>query len=148
MVTLGAVTVPMSGPMDEKRIFVADARRRWPLEEKLAMVAETRTRPVSRVARKHGVAPGLLFRWRKTLGDRAAASPPRAPETGFVPIALPAPLSAPESDTGHSRDTTIEIVLAGGQRLIVGKDVDAAALGRILDVLERRAVGRSPQSEG
>ena len=70
----------MSGPMDEKRIFVADTRRRWPLEEKLAMVAETRTKPVSRVARKHGVAPGLLFRWRKTLGDRAAASPPRVPE--------------------------------------------------------------------
>jgi hypothetical protein len=45
---------------------------------------------------------------------------------------------APESDTGHSRDTMIEIVLAGGQRLIVGKDVDAAALGRILDVLAQR----------
>ena len=139
------MTVPMSGPMDEKRIFVADTRRRWPLEEKLAMVAETRTRPVSRVAHKHGVAPGLLFRWRKTLGDRAAASPPRAPETGFVPIALPALLAAPAPapDTGRSRDTMIEIVLACGQRLIVGKAVDAAALGRIVDVLERRSVGGS-----
>jgi transposase len=131
----------MSGTMDEKRIFVADMRRRWPLEEKLAMVAETRTSPVARVARKHGVAPGLLFRWRKTLGNRAAPSQPQAPEAGFVRVALPASL-APPMAVGE-RDATIEIVLVGGRRVFVGKDVDVAALGRIVDVLERRPVGRS-----
>ena len=42
----------------------------------------------------------------------------------------------------------IEIVLACGHRLIVGKDVDVSALWRIVDVLERRPVSRSPQGEG
>ncbi|HEY0281851.1 MAG TPA: hypothetical protein VGC27_04415 [Rhizomicrobium sp.] len=37
----------------------------------------------------------------------------------------------------------MEIVLEGGRRIIVGKDVDAAALLRIVDVLERRPVSRS-----
>ena len=45
LVTLGAMTIPMSSTMDEKRIFVADTHRRWPLEDKLAMVAETRDDP-------------------------------------------------------------------------------------------------------
>jgi hypothetical protein len=33
---------------------------------------------------------------------------------------------------------TIEIDLGSGRRLTVGADVDAAALARVLDVLERR----------
>ena len=70
------------------------------------------------------------------MGDRVAASQTRAPEAGFVPVALPAMLAAPE--LGADRGTIIEIVLSGGRRVIVGKDVDAAALERILDVLERR----------
>ena len=129
------MAVAMSGTIDEKRIFVADTRRRFTLEEKLAMVAETRTSPVSRVARKHGVASGLLFRWRKTLGNHAVASQPRTPEAGFVRVALPAPLAREADERADSR---IEIFLAGGWRLIVGKNVDVAALGRIVDVLERR----------
>jgi hypothetical protein len=31
----------------------------------------------------------------------------------------------------------MEIVVSGGRRVIVGADVDAAALGRVLEVLER-----------
>jgi transposase-like protein len=48
--------------------------RRFSIEEKLAIVAETEASPVSRVARKHGVSSGLVFRWRKTLGHRARAA--------------------------------------------------------------------------
>ena len=46
-------------------------RRRWPLAEKLRIVEES-SRPgmsVSYVARKYGVAPNLLFRWRKLMSD-------------------------------------------------------------------------------
>ena len=32
----------------------------------------------------------------------------------------------------------MEIVLAGARRVIVGSDVDAAALARVIEVLERR----------
>ena len=137
LVALGAMTVPMSGQMT--KVFVADTRRRWSEEEKLAIVEESKTAPVARVAKKHGVATSLLFRWRKGLGIRVRGPAPQ-PSGGFVRLALPAPMEAVDGRCGHS---AIEIVLAGGRRVIVGKDVDAASLGRILDVLERRPVGRS-----
>ena len=115
----------MSGPSDEKRVFVADTRRRFSMEEKLAIVAETAANPVSRVARKHGVSSGLVFRWRKTLGHRGTrAQPIDTPENSFVPIRLPAPVAQQEGVDGCIRDGAIEIVLGCGWRVIVGKDVD------------------------
>ena len=46
-------------------------RRRWPLAEKLRIVVESLLpgMSVSFVARKHGVAPNLLFRWRKLMSE-------------------------------------------------------------------------------
>jgi len=129
----------MSGPSDERRVFVADARRRFTLEEKLAIVAETATSPVTRVARKHGVSSGLVFRWRKTLGNQDAAPPPRRTAgKSFIPIALPAPVAQPEVVEGCSRTGAIEIVLSCGRRVIVGKDVDVATLRRVIEALELR----------
>lgn len=125
----------MSGPSDEKRVFVADTRRRFSMEEKLAIVAETETSAVSRVARKHGVSSGLVFRWRKTLGNQGTRrQPTRTAATSFIPIALPAP-EAPR-DVGSERDSAMEVVLRGGRRIIVGKDFDIAALRRIITALE------------
>ena len=46
-------------------------RRRWPLAEKLRIVEES-SRPgmsVSYVARKHGIVPNQLFRWRKLMSE-------------------------------------------------------------------------------
>ncbi len=46
-------------------------RRRWTLEEKLKLVEEA-SQPgmsVSFVARRHGVAPNQLFRWRKLMSE-------------------------------------------------------------------------------
>jgi transposase len=60
-------------------------------------------------------------------------------EASFVPLALPAPSTPGEATSAPVRDEgRIEIVLGGGRRIIVGKDVDTAALRRIVDVLERR----------
>ncbi len=46
-------------------------RRRWSLAEKLRIVEESLLpgMSVSYVARKHGVAPNLLFRWRKLMSE-------------------------------------------------------------------------------
>ncbi|MDL2268338.1 IS3 family transposase [Desulfovibrio sp. OttesenSCG-928-G15] len=46
-------------------------RRRWSIAEKVRMVEETYLpgMSVSHVARTHGVAPNLLFRWRKLMVD-------------------------------------------------------------------------------
>ncbi len=46
-------------------------RRRWTVEEKLKLVEEA-SQPgmsVSFVARRHGVAPNQLFRWRKLMSE-------------------------------------------------------------------------------
>ena len=101
------------------------------------IVAETMTIPVTRVARKHGISSGLLFRWRKTLGKRTPAAR-AAEEHGFVPIALPPPAMREDPIDGRKREGAIEIVLSGGRRVFVGKDVDAAALKRVIEVVEPR----------
>jgi transposase len=53
-----------------------ERRRRWSLGEKLKAVEETCSSgmSVSYVARKYGISPSLLFRWRKlmTEGGREA----------------------------------------------------------------------------
>ena len=48
-----------------------ERRRRWSLVEKLKAVEESRLpgMSVSYVARKYGIAPSLLFRWRKLMAE-------------------------------------------------------------------------------
>ena len=48
-----------------------ERRRRWSLGEKLKAVEESRLpgMRVSYVARKYGIAPSLLFRWRKLMAE-------------------------------------------------------------------------------
>lgn len=57
-------------------VVQAVQRRRWTAEEKARMVQESELpgMNVSYVARRHGVAPNLLFRWRKLMveGGRSA----------------------------------------------------------------------------
>ena len=133
------MSVPMSGAGAEKPVFIADTRRRWSLEEKLAIVAETEMSPVNRVARKHGLAPGLLFRWRKLLGNsRKPLRRGRPPATGFIPIALPAPQTAVQECAARARDDAIEIVLSDNRRIILGRHFDCDALRRVIEALERR----------
>ena len=57
---------------DYQRIEVitgAARRRRWTTEEKLRIVDETLRmgESISIVARRHGVAPNLLYRWRRLM---------------------------------------------------------------------------------
>ena len=48
-----------------------ERRRRWSVEEKLAMVRESFEpgKTVSMVARQHGVNPNQVFQWRKPYQD-------------------------------------------------------------------------------
>ena len=61
---------------------------------------------------------------------------------GFVPaVIMPEPPTvSPKTVSSCAKpgDDRIEIVLVRGRRLIVGSGVDAAALARVLDVVERR----------
>ena len=81
----------MSNPA---HVVVAGTRRAWTREQKQAVLAEANNAAttVSAVARRHGIAPSLLFRWRREAVDaeRAAALPP---QPAFVPLCLPGPAS-------------------------------------------------------
>lgn len=64
--------MPMSETFSKVEIITGVARRRrYSTEQKLAIVAETMHpgQSVSYVARRHGVAPNLVFRWRRLMSD-------------------------------------------------------------------------------
>jgi transposase len=124
--------------MQRAEIITVERRRRWSLSEKQELVAETLTAgaSVSAVAQRHGMHPSQLFAWRKAARDG------RLVEDGsveFAPVVVAnllectalAPRDAPSSGR-------MEIVLDNGRRVIVDASVRAAALARVIKVLDRR----------
>jgi transposase len=141
------------GKFSRQYAVVAETRRCWSDAEKQAVVAEAERADVniSALARRHGIKPSLLFRWRRLSRDakRAPSTPTFIPVTLALPAAeVKAPPSNSEPDAGGGRspssagatqrhgDSRIEIELGNGRLVRVGADV--AALRRILDALERR----------
>jgi len=132
-----------------------ERRRRFSVEQKLAVLTEA-TAPgasMSEVARRHGLLPAQVYKWRR-LAELGVIGVPGASELpSFVAVeiaqevrSLPTPVSAEKPTAGagasrrrrHRKAGLIEIELAGGRRVRVDRDVDAAALERVLDVLARR----------
>jgi transposase len=113
------------------RLEVVDTgrRRRWTEEEKLRIVTESLSGPRlgSSTARRYGIARSLLATWRRRFCAQAAGA------SRFVPAVV-----MPERAAASSQFGRMEIVTANGRRIIVDAGVDAAALGRVLDVVERR----------
>ena len=126
----------MSGYSQEKSFaVVAETRRKWTASERKLIVAETEASSVSSVARKHGVAASLVFRWRREAGIVGKKSP-RKLAPAFVPVALPAPAhAAPATGADHG---LIEIELAGGCRIRVTGQVEMEALRRVIAALNGR----------
>jgi len=94
---------------------------------------------VSEVARRHGVAGSLLYRWRKEIAARKVDAKPV-----FMPISvqLPPPLverASPEPTAVSTPTTLIEIVLNGGRVVRVDANVDASKLAAIIAALETKA---------
>ena len=124
------MSVSSSGDESKRR------RRVRSEDEKRRIVSETFEpgASVSAVARRHGLNANLLFTWRREMGIGASAS--ADDPTTFVPAvigAAPAAAPTPPSPAGQ-----IEIVLAGGDRVIVDRTVDAVALARVIKILSRR----------
>jgi transposase len=129
---------------------VGRRRRNWSEAEKRRIVAESHEPgvSVSVVARRHDVNANQVFTWRR----RQREQDPGIPPSGFVPIVVAPPAcgasAADEKPAAQrSEDTAaclppatgrLEIVLAGGRRVIVDRAVDAAALARVVAVLERQ----------
>lgn len=117
-------------------------RRRWTAEEKIRIVEESFSgrNQACVVARRYDIAPSQLFGWRKAykegrLHDGQAAAVTFV-EATIVPDAAEQFSHRPQ--TKPDLESRMEIVLGNGRRLIVGADVDADALGRVLAVLEGR----------
>lgn len=116
--------------------IVAETRRLRTEEERRAIVAEAMQghRNASAVARRHGIAPSLLFRWKRLYAAQdKLAGPPSSPAFMPVTVALPPPAS---SGAATKPVDTIEIEMAGGRKLRVGADIDIGALKRIVAALE------------
>jgi transposase len=116
-------------------VLGTERRRRWSPQDKLQIVEET-MQPgvtVTEVARRHGLAPSVVFTWRRLaregrLGDAGPA---------FVPVAItPVPGQTPPISSSSRRTGLIEIVLGRGRRIRVDREVDAEALRRVLQVVE------------
>ena len=110
-------------------------RRRWSEDEKLRIVEESFQghRQVSATARRHDISPSLLFSWRKAFQEDCRR---RDEVIGFAPaMIVPDEEASLDEAAGSGR---MEIVTMTGRRIIVGADVDARALARVVAVLEGR----------
>jgi transposase len=129
---------------------VAGRRRRlWSTDEKRGIVAETRKAgaSVSLVARRHDVNANMIFTWRREFDkqehERGAES------AAFVPALISADEvvarrslpGVPDPDANGEACARpvgrMEIVLAGGDRVIADKDACAVTLARVLRILQR-----------
>jgi transposase len=126
-----------------------ERRRRWTLEQKREIVAESCGGELTptEVARKHVISSGQLYTWRREmLGMRSAVVTRAAPRFAEVEIggsAPPAPRSAPAPDMAGRQPSCnpvgrMEIVLPGGIAIRVDATVDGDALCRVLAALGRR----------
>lgn len=124
----------MSGDEFTRRFeVVAETRRRWSHEEKLAILKEAAGAcvNVSAVARRHGIKPALLYRWRKEFNAETSST------MSLMPVVIderaddkpPPPVL---SGTGH----TIEIALANGRTIKVPAALDAATLKRVISTID------------
>lgn len=129
----------MSGDNSDRRFeVVAETRRRWSAEEKRAIVEEASgpCTNVSAVARRHGIKPALLYRWKKEFAAQGSAreAADLVPVTIVAPPArTPEPCAPPASD---DFDGEIEITLTNGRRVRIGADIAPVILKQIIAALE------------
>ena len=113
-------------------------RRAWSADAKRRIVAETLEpgASVSIVARRHDLNANMLFTWRRQAGVAPSGETDGA--VTFVPARIAAEPPPKGPALSPMMSGRMEIALAGGERVIVGVDVDAVALARVIKVLSRR----------
>ena len=120
-----------------------ERRRRWSRDDKMRIIEETLApgAVVTEIARRHGISTSLVFTWRRRarLANVVSAGP-KLVRIQLTPGAAESVTSTEDTAAIPSRRRRglIEIELGGGKRVSVDENVDADALGRVLDVLSRR----------
>ena len=113
------------------------------MDEKRRMMDESRRarRVCCEGGSRHGVNANLLFTWKRQLARAARGRP----LVELVPVRVTPEAQRPDDAPGGRRAARepdgggrMEIVLGDGARIVVGADVDAAALGRVIRALSRR----------
>lgn len=125
-----------------ERSASGDRRRRlWSTEEKRRIIAESLEPGASAaaVARRYGLNANLLFTWRRQQAAAAAAGTTDIGQpVKIVPVTVVSEMGSRACAQAPELVGRMEIVLGGGERIIVGLDVDAAALARVIKTLARR----------
>jgi len=109
-----------------------ERRRRWSEEQKRAIVAASLVpgAVVSEVARRAGVVPGQIYRWRKEL---------RAATDGFAAVLIaPTEPATPVADTAACSAPAIEVEFAGKVRVRIPGSVPAGLAAAVVRALARR----------
>jgi len=103
-------------------------RRRWSDEAKERIVGEAFANgsSVSAAARRNDVAASQIYDWRRQLFPQMARG-----ARGFAPVIV-----TPEPTVSSTRGQ-MEVICGNGRRIIVDRDVDVAALLRVVTGLER-----------
>jgi transposase len=135
-------------------IMRGERRRRWSLEQKREIVAESLQPGVSpiTVARLHSISSGQLYTWRRQLREAQFGGECQLPAQ-FARVAVLAGSGHPEPAVAGVRHEagaastrtaatrsggTIEIALPGGVSVWVDSQVDSGALRRVLAALAIR----------
>ena len=132
-------------------IILGKERRRWSAAQKRAIVAETMAAgSVTRVARRHGANPAMVFAWRKKFGAPAVEATPRlqAPPQ-FAPVELIAPMvraqtpPAPTAERAASPATKaalsalIDVEIGADIRLRINAGADAEVAAAVAKALAK-----------
>jgi transposase InsO family protein len=125
----------MTGTIDRVEVITSvQRRRRWLAEEKAAIVQETYApgMSVSLVARRHGIAPNQLFRWRRLYADGALSA-----------------VGAGEEVVPASENRALQSQVRELQRLLGKKTLENEILREALDQAQpKKAVARALADAG
>jgi transposase len=131
-----------STQVERLEVVETGRRRHWTDDEKLKIVLESMHAPraISSTARRHGISRSLLLTWRRLFaaGGGGAAEQPKP---SFVPAIVVSAAASPNAlpiQAATLASGRMVIELGNDRRIIVDVDVDAAALSRVLGILERR----------
>jgi transposase len=109
-------------------------RRSWTIAEKRRIVEQSLEdgASIAEIARLHDLNANQLFTWRRQFGFEPATA---TDVTTMLPVTIEPAAAVEHSSSGSTGQ--MEIVLSGGDRIIVWADVETAALTRVLKALAR-----------
>jgi transposase len=112
-------------------------RRRWTAAQKLKVVSESLAphASVTEVARRHGLNPNLIYRWRHQAKAGALSRMPEA-QPGLALVAVAGGNARASMRGDHGGDCVIEVVLRNGRILRLSEGAAPTRVALLADVLE------------